>query len=99
MDFVPQKTSSPELDQVQRSLRDVFTSWMLDRFLDLANPKEQVVATTDTRIYHGLGRKFRGRIIVYQSADARVWDVASADPASYLALRASATVTVKVLVY
>ncbi len=97
--FTPVKTDSSWLDRVQQMLAQVFDEWALHRHLKLDELKEQAIATSDTRVYHGLGRAARGRIIVYQSADARVWDVASSNPSEYMVLRASAAVTVKLMVF
>lgn len=102
--FVPIPTSRvPELNRVQQLLSETFAIWMLKRFLDLDNPIEVTVTTADTRVNHYLGRRARGRIIIAQDADARVYDgtrvTDEATAGIYFHLRASATTTVKVLVF
>lgn len=59
-----------------------------------------MIQAADTAVPHGLGRKPRGRYIVGQSADARVWDgTASITPKSTFTLRASAPVTVTLIFF
>lgn len=72
-----------------------------DNFLgNVAIIANQAIGVTDTQVFHGLGRQIRGRIIVAQSADARIWDgTASTAPSQFINLKANAAVTVSVLFF
>jgi hypothetical protein len=62
-----------------------------------------VLNTTFGNIPHRLGRRARGWIVIDQNADATVWrdttPGANPDETKFLRLRASAAVTVKLLVF
>lgn len=62
----------------------------------------QTIGTTDTRVYHGLGRQVRYFWVVDAAADVRVFRGAVAetvDPANYISLRASSAATVSLAVF
>lgn len=59
-----------------------------------------VLGTSDTPVIHGLGRPVRGYLVARASAAAQVSDgTASPSPATYVNLRASAPVTVSLIVF
>jgi hypothetical protein len=90
----------PNADVFQRETREAIK---VLAEAPLATPTELVnvtVGTSTTLVSHGLGRRFRRWHLADLQGDARVWRDATstADPAVYLPLRASASVTVTILV-
>jgi len=60
------------------------------------------IATTDTRVYHGLGRALGGYFVVRAAGDVRIFDGAvpeTLDPANYVSLRSSNPVAVTLAVF
>lgn len=89
-------TQTEDIKVLQRDVQ----RWT-ERIGDVASGKllEDVpVGTSSTAIIHGMGGRPRGRVIVYQSADARVWDAAKPDT-TRLYLQASAATTVSLWVF
>lgn len=60
------------------------------------------IATTDTRVRHGLGQRPRGYMLVKSPADVRIFDGAAAektDPDNFISLRASSAATLTLVVF
>lgn len=97
--FTPFQTRSAVVDRLISTVASAFRL-VESNFLPIAVVVEQAIATTDTRVHHGLGRTARGHVIVGQSADARIWDgAASNDPQKFFNLKASAVVTVRLVCF
>lgn len=73
------------------------------RFAPVVNsvlvPGVVIASGTTVTVNHGLGRSYRGRIVVAQSAEATIWDGVSATPDLTLLLTSNADVTVSLLVF
>lgn len=95
--FSPQRTGDESTDRNLDAIAQAFVDLQRDLLLLRFTIDSAAIATSETKVAHGLGRVPRGRIILSQSADARVWDSKAAD-AQWLYLRASSAVTVKLLV-
>lgn len=61
----------------------------------------QTIGTTDTKLYHGLGRQPRGYFIVKAPADVRLFDGAtpSPSPGQWITVRASSAQQLTVAVF
>jgi hypothetical protein len=58
------------------------------------------IATTSTRVYHGLGRRIQGWFVTRRSANATVYEAATqGDLAQFINLQASSAVTVDLVVF
>lgn len=95
--FSPQRTGDEALDRNLDAIAQAFVDLQADLLLLRYTVESTAIAAAETKVAHGLGRVPRGRIILSQSADARVWDTRAAD-AMFLYMRASSAVTVKLLV-
>ena len=78
-----------EIERVVKELGEISTGKLL---------RSIALTTTQTSVPHTLGSVPNGYIVVYRSADARVWDSASPDRNNFY-LTASAAVTVTLLVF
>lgn len=95
------QTGNPELDRV------------LNEIIGLVNRLERIVVgienvilkqpltTSNTRVRHGLGRRPRGFLVTRKNANAVVYSDTeeTVDPANWIQLKASATVTADLLFY
>jgi hypothetical protein len=89
-------TNGAPLAQVQMDVLRAFQS--LGEVCGGTIVKGIAIRTTSTPVQHGLKGKPLGRVITYQSADARVWDAAVADDQK-LYLQASAACTVDLWIF
>lgn len=97
--FTPKFTGNGDLDDVQQAIARAFEALELDTLLNPATVTV-LVGTGDTKVYHGLGRPIRGRVIIGQDVDARIWDgTASTEAAKWVNLKANTAVTVTVLFF
>ena len=97
--FSPTQTSDESVNRIQQRLVLAFRA-LLAATLGELRIVTAAVGTGNTRVYHGLGRVTRGRLIVGQAADARVWDgTSSTAPREWVNLVASAPVTVKLIFF
>lgn len=93
------KTGSPMVDRALGYVRAAFRALELQALSRLPY-WEGTIGTSDTSIPHGLGAPPRGRLVIYQSADARIWDgTASRSPREFVNLRASASVTARIIFF
>lgn len=91
-------------DKVNRNLRNLVAGLQRLARNPLADHmylvEDQALTTSDSRVYHGLGRTPKGWFVVKRNAGADVFEVtASDDPNEYINLRGSASVTVTLLFF
>jgi hypothetical protein len=67
--------------------------------LDGALVEGRALSTTPVDVPHGLGRTWRGWIVVGKSANIDIWESGQRDRTRYLTLDASGTVTVSLWVF
>lgn len=98
-EFVYQQTGSAPLDRVQSNILTAFRA--LGTVVDFGRTFDDfAVGTGDTRLDHGLGRAIKGFLVVRQHGSASVFEgTPSTAPAVFLNLRASAAVTVTLVVF
>lgn len=96
------------IDQFSRQLNATITDGvLLKEMSDISGKKVPIVlGPTTTKIPHGLTRAYQGWQIVDMTSDARVWRDDALDytkeensKSKFLALKASATVTVQLWVF
>lgn len=85
------------LDRTERALNELEGSPLAGAVV----LPSQLVGTTDTRVYHGVGRQVRYFWVVDSSVDVRVFRglvAEQVDPANYVSLRASSAQLVSLAV-
>lgn len=95
-------TSDPELRKVQENLGAELDELRVSPLASVALLTSQAISSSAfTEVAHGLGRTLRGWIPVRVRADVRLWDGQDTNPRPEmtLRLRASAAVTVDLLVF
>jgi hypothetical protein len=91
-------TTQQALDAVAVTFDEIAAVSLLDG--QLVGPI--AIATTDTRVRHGLGQRAQGYFLVKAPADVRIFDGATpeaTDPANFITLRASSAQTVTLWVF
>lgn len=99
--FRPLRTSDAELLAIQKSLQEALDPLSSNQFLDSILLDEVALTTSFQNIPHKLGRKYVGWVVVGKDADARVWNdtAANTEAESFVRLRASASVNVRLYVF
>lgn len=97
-------TGSFELNQIQATVATVFDQLRLTPFLTGRLFKGQVVASTGTKLFHGLGAVPTGFIVTNSDGSSVVYrSAATADvpnpTADYIILTASSSVTADIWVF
>lgn len=98
--FAPIRGLSKDLDRVQDAIVDGLRGLEGDVLGLEKIVAGQALTTSDARVYHGLGRPVKGWVVVNRNANAVVYQATTSPaPNQYILLRASASVTVDVLVF
>lgn len=95
----PVKTDDPVINKALDEIRDGLPD--VEAFAGARQINKIVlVSGVQKRVAHGLGRKYRGRLIVSQSAAAHITDdLTKTDLDKYLYLTASANTTINLVVF
>lgn len=92
-------TNAADLNRIQTNI-GMFSSGIVGiPILDGNLIEDVVLGSTETKVNHKLGRRYRGWVIVDKSANQSVWAATSAISERYLSLTASGTVTVSLWVF
>jgi hypothetical protein len=93
------RTGNPETDRALSTVAEALSALAaLPANAGAPAIVSQALTTSDTRVYHGLGRAPLGWLVCGQTADATVYEVSTSDaPSEYINLRASASVTARLL--
>lgn len=97
--FRYQQQKDPSAQRMAVAIKDFTQQLERNPLLDGLLVENVTIATTDTNVVHGLGRDFRGWIIVRRDAAADVYEGTQINEAQYLTLIASSSVTVSLYVF
>jgi len=93
------QTSDPELNQVQDNFIRRVNPALAAEILDGRMVTGVSVATSATNVNHGLGRAYRGWIVVGNNTDCRVWSPSTSDTTKIIVLQSSAATTLSLWVF
>jgi hypothetical protein len=101
MAFRVLKTENHDLNRVQDEITKAFAELKLQIGQNGVLLENQSIATADTIINHGLGRKYRGWIVVKKIANVDIWESTSTNhrPELGIILKASSAAVVTLWVF
>lgn len=97
----PEGPNSYDFIALQNILEPILEDYTDRAFSDHLLLESEAIGTSTTLVNHTLDRTVRGWVIVDTNADARIWrdDTDTNDTTKYLALKASAAVTISLIVF
>jgi len=93
------QTKDQELNRVQDHIVREVNPFLGKEIIDGVLLTNVALTTSATNVYHGLGRKYRGWIVVDNTTPCWVYASVSSDPSKTLSLIATVTTTVSLWVF
>ena len=95
VNFTQLYSENQEVNRLQSHIKTTLNPLLQLPISDGILLKDQDIATTDTRVNHGLGREYEGFIVTKVNANAVIYESTTANPSKdlYILLKAGSTAT------
>lgn len=98
-DFKKVAGADADVAKLQQRLEEFFAQFITNPLLDGVLLKQVKLSSSATQVSHNLGREPQGWLVVNKNANADVWQSSTNLPKSFIALTATADVTIDLWVF